>query len=81
MTRFERRLNNAHNKYTDVVKSIENEMRQRGYVEFNFSIMHQPGDGFVLLDEDSNNALFEKCMSIINSKGVLSHDDYLGIAF
>ena len=48
------------------------------YVEFEFFIMYQPSDGFVIVHKDNSlNARLSKCVEIIELKAKLSYEDYL----
>ena len=45
-------------------------------VDFNFSIDHNPADGWIMIDDFSNNASLEPLLNIIKDKGFLSEEDY-----
>lgn len=71
------RLNNAQSKYNGVVGSIEAEISDK--VEFDFNILYQESDGWVMLaeiDGDSKNATLDHLLAIIKLKGVLTEVDY-----
>lgn len=71
------KLNSALGKYNSAIGSIEADLC--GKIDFEFAIIYQPSDGFVLLDTaNANNAPLSTCLKIIEEKGHLSHEDYLG---
>jgi hypothetical protein len=69
------RLHTAHSKYTSVIGDAESEISK--YVDFDFSIAYQPSDGFVIVDEYSNNAPLSSCIGLIEETGSLLYKDYL----
>lgn len=66
----------AHGKYESAIKKMEGAIF--GLVQFEFSIFHQQSDGFVILrDFDmGQNAPLDKCIKVIEEKGILTIDDY-----
>lgn len=69
-------LNKAHGKYLSAIGDVEELISDK--VEFDFSILFQDSDGFVMLNPDgSYNAPLDKCLEIIKNKGVLTTEDYL----
>jgi len=71
-----KKLINAKEKYDTELHKFRESLRQ--HIQFNFFIMHQPSDGFVIVhDEYCHNAPLYKCIDIINTKGVLCYEDYL----
>jgi hypothetical protein len=67
----------AHSKYAGACSHAETQLRP--LVEFDdFSIFHQPSDGFVM-EYEANNASLAACLAIINEKGKLSLEDYMRI--
>lgn len=73
-----RKLDKAHAKYEGVIGDLEGKIS--ALVEFDFSIFYQPSDGFVMLhNEDAHNAPLGVCLNIIERKGKLSYEDYMGL--
>jgi len=60
-------------------KEIENVYRQlEPFVKFDFFVMHQQGDGFVIVDKENNhNARVSCCKIVIERDGFLDYDNYL----
>jgi hypothetical protein len=78
MKRLMNKLQNAQSKYDGVIGSVEYEIFYK--VEFDFSILHQASDGWVMLAEiegDSKNAGLDDLLEVIKQKGVLTEDDYM----
>ena len=71
-----KKLVNAKKKYDDEIKEIYNKIKP--LVEFDFFIMHQASDGFVIVhQEKTHNARLSVCIRIIEDKGKLNYEDYL----
>jgi hypothetical protein len=63
-------------KYDLEIKSIENKLKP--FVDFDFFIMYQPSDGFVVVHEEiAHNAPLGSCVDIIKRNGKLGYEDYL----
>jgi len=78
MKRLMNKLRNAQSKYCGAIGSVEAEIADK--VEFDFNILYQESDGWVMLAEindDSKNAGLYFLLEIIKQKGVLTEDDYL----
>ena len=60
-------------------KEIDNVYEKlKPFVEFDFFVMNQQGDGFVIVDkENSHNARLSRCILVIERDGVLNYDNYL----
>lgn len=68
----------AKQKYDAEIKLIEQKLRPR--IRFDFFIMYQPSDGFVIVDiEGYHNAPLSQCVAIINRKRQLTYKNYLHI--
>ena len=67
-------LEAAYHKYQTAIGVMEAKIADK--VEFEFSIFWQPGDGFVIADDEMGNGMFDKCLEIIEQKGRLSYEDY-----
>jgi hypothetical protein len=78
MKRLMNKLHNAQSKYDNVIGSVEYEINDK--VKFEFNILHQESDGWVMLaeiDGDSRNAGLYGLLEVIKKKGVLTEDDYM----
>lgn len=65
----------AKSRYDSEVGALEAKIKDK--VGFDFSIFHQPSDGFVILNyEKSSNAPLSMCLSVIERTGFLSSDDH-----
>lgn len=71
------KLNTAKGKYDGVVGSAEATISE--FTDFEARITFQPSDGFVVGDDNTNNAPLDSCIAIILQKGQLTHKDYLSI--
>lgn len=70
-----KKLVTAHSKYQVAIGALEGEIADR--VEFDFSILYQPSDGFVILDyEKSGNALLSSCLWVIEEDGKLTREEF-----
>lgn len=70
------KLVSAKKKYDEEIESVYKELKP--YVKFDFFVMHQQGDGFVIVDNDnSHNARLSKCIMAIERDGFLDYDNYL----
>lgn len=68
----------AHEKYLSEINKIQTQLKD--FVEFEFFIVAQEGDGFVIVHiEETHNAPLEMCISIIKEKGTLTYSDYKAI--
>jgi hypothetical protein len=66
----------SKNKYDSEIDNIYKKLEF--FVEFDFFIMYQPSDGFVIVhQENCHNAPLLKCIGIIERYGRLSYDNYL----
>jgi len=71
-----KKLIKAKQKYDLEIDTLYKKIQP--YVEFDFFIMYQPSDGFVIVhNENSHNAQLSRCVEIIEDKGKLSYDEYL----
>jgi hypothetical protein len=77
MKRELKRLEAAFEKYEGAIGALEAAISPKA--DFDFGILYQPGDGFVLADDDANNAPLDTCIEIIQKKGELTHEDYLNV--
>lgn len=72
-------LHKAHGKYQSEIGNIEQKLT--GYIDFDFGVLYQPSDGFVIYAEVSkygaSNAPLDSCLKIIADKGKLTEQDYL----
>lgn len=57
------------------IGKLESELQK--YVTFDFSIFYQYSDGFVIVDDDANNAALGACLGWIETHGTLTHASYL----
>ena len=72
-------IQKALGKYDDAVGDLEYKLSE--YIDFDFSVMYQPSDGFVIVKIDTaHNAPLSKCISVIESKGKLTVEDYLNLS-
>ena len=72
------KLDLARINYNNEVNFLKRRIFNR--VKFEFEIIYQESDEFVILDtEHAKNAPLYLCLDIIEKKGVLTHDDYLQI--
>jgi hypothetical protein len=74
MNRLIKKLKTAQIKYEESIGFVEKEIADK--VEFDFSIIWQPSDGFVMCDDDMGNASINDCIKLINEKGFLTYEDY-----
>lgn len=72
------KLERSYNSYMSAIGAMESELVNHCEFEDDFSILYQPGDGFVI-EHDSNNASLDDCLEIIKEKGYLSIEDYLDL--
>lgn len=71
-----RKLMIAQRKYDSAIGNVEAILADK--IEFDFSIIWQPSDGFVILDVDGHhNAPLARCLDVILLKGKLSLSDYM----
>ena len=71
-------LSESHDIFVSKTKELEQSLLKK--IEFEFFIVYQYSDGFVIVKTDSaENAPLNKCVSIINKKGILSYSDYKDI--
>jgi len=71
-----KKLIEAKVKYDKVINNFRESLKP--HIQFDFFIMHQPSDGFVIVhDEFCHNAPLYKCIDIINAKGTLCYEDYI----
>jgi hypothetical protein len=57
------------------IESIETLLKK--YIKFDFFVMYQASDGFVIVNErTTENAVLRWCIEHINKHGKLSYDDY-----
>jgi len=62
-------------KYDFELEALEKKLEK--FIEFDFFVMYQPSDGFVIVQkEDGDNAPLAKCIAIIEKHGCLSYDNY-----
>ena len=66
----------AKYKYDAAIAKIENTLRNK--VKFEFAVLFQQSDGFVILHtEETRNAPLSACLDIIKGKGELTYKDYI----
>lgn len=76
MKKIINKLNKAESVYNGVINSVEVSLADK--IDFEFSIIYQSSDGFVILCEETNhNAPIKPCLEIIEKKGRLSFEDYM----
>ena len=67
-------LNRARSKYESHLSAIE--LKIKPYVKFDFSIIYQPSDGFVVLNyKTSDNYLLSDCLMVIMEEGELTAEN------
>jgi len=64
----------AKSKYDKEIAALED--RLSPFIEFDFFIIWQQGDGFVIVSDDVNSSL-EKCIEIIQKEEKLTFNDFL----
>lgn len=64
----------AHDKYTSAISAFHDAIADK--VDFEFFVFWQPGDGFVIADNEMGNGQLDKCLEIIAQKGRLTYEDY-----
>lgn len=74
MNRLLKKLNTASTKFAKTICNAENELRDK--IDFEFSIVDQAGDGFVI-EARGDNAPMDKCLEAIKNLGRLDYDTYL----
>jgi hypothetical protein len=68
-------LKTIHDKYEAQCSYMNNILSEK--IEFDFFVMYQYTDGFVVVHkEDNYNAPLQLCIEIIKEKEVLSFEDY-----
>ena len=75
MKRQYSKLNRAWGLYEEALEEMTAVIQ--GVADFRVHIFYQPGDGFVVCDEDSNIVPLDTCMALIEAKGRLNHEYYL----
>lgn len=75
MKRQMNKLWNAQRKYDAEVRDVEKFIADK--VEFDFYILYQESDGWVMLALDARNAPMDTVLDVIKQKGVLTKEDYL----
>jgi hypothetical protein len=70
-----KKLKKTHNEYEAQCSYMANILSEK--IEFEFFVMYQYSDGFVIVHkEDNHNAPLHSCIAIIDEKGFLSFEDY-----
>lgn len=64
----------AQTKYENIIGGVECQIVKN--VDFDFCIVWQPSDGFVICDMDGNNSALSTCLEIINNIGLLTHKKF-----
>jgi len=72
-----KKLNTAHSKYQSAIGSLEAEISTA--FDFDFSIIYQNSDGFVI-EHNSYNAPLSECLGIIIKKGILTEEEFFNIS-
>lgn len=72
-----KKLEKAYYKYSSAIGTMEGLLS--GLTDFDFGILYQTGDGFVIADDDCKNAPLDECIRIIKKEGFLSHYRYTKI--
>ena len=78
-----KKKSNALWKAHTVLEATENEMRLmlNPFICFEYSITYCPGDGYCILNAESNNvAPMESCIKVIEDTGKLSWKDHEAIS-
>lgn len=78
MKKLINKLYNAQSKYDGQVGSVESEIADK--VEFDFGILWQQADGWVMVAFDGCNSPIEPLLEIIKNKGSLNKDDYMTLS-
>ena len=79
MKNYIKLINNAHDKLQKIINNAEENLKDK--IEFDFFIMHQPSDGYVVVHKECmHNAPLSLCLLVIKEKGILSYDDYIKYA-
>lgn len=73
MKKILNQLSKAQSNYKAAINKAEAEIEDK--IDFDFYIMYQPSDGFVVVSDDTNAPLAD-CLLIIKEKGRLSYEDY-----
>ena len=68
-------LDKAHSNLLSAQGAVESAIAKTMFTD-DFSVFYQPGDGFVICDDRSNNAPLSACLKVIAKKGLLSREDY-----
>lgn len=74
MKRILNKLNTLHHKYAAEITHAESQIGDK--IEFEFFILWQQSDGFVIGDLDGGNAPLGECLEVISEKGNFTHDDF-----
>ncbi len=71
-----KKLIKSREKYEFEIDAIYKKIKM--YVEFDFFVMYQPSDGFVIVHvDDAHNAPLSRCIGIIEDKAKLTFKDYI----
>lgn len=71
-------IENAHSKYRAKLGEMEQALTAVSDIN-EISVFYQESDGFVVADDEINNAPLDACLRVIKEKGFLSHEDYLNL--
>lgn len=71
-------INTAHDKYRAKLHEMEQVLTAFSDIE-EISVFYQESDGFVVADDERNNAPLDACLKVIKEKGFLSNEDYLDL--
>ncbi len=75
MEKIEDRLKKLYEKVEAEIEIAERQIRNK--VKFDFSIVHQIGDGVCILNNDTDQvAPLDDCMRIIRENGKLTFQDF-----
>lgn len=74
--RIETKLERAHSKYISIIEGVEADLASK--IDFEFSILYQSADGFVI-EHEAHNAPISSCLRIIDKKGRLTEEDYFKV--
>jgi hypothetical protein len=75
-----KKLHKLYGDYLTQIGVIESKLSDK--IDFEFSLDYMPGDGFLILDVESDTkvAPLEDCLKIIKKKGILTSKDLATIS-
>lgn len=69
------KIEDKHNKLTAEMEKLEKKLKR--FVKFDFSIGWMAGDGFMILNNDTDDvAPLDKCIKIIHETGALTEEQH-----